>query len=148
MKIKEHANFTALKNSLDNYIKDFGEREINETLLTANGAPIQEFAILMHNSTGAVKNKFSDICAKNATATLEKKICLLLSNAKGEIDKFATFKDSVKANINKGRDLDTILDFLGDTEEKQTIIKNMFAEIKAEKEKTESKGEQKPENKK
>ena len=147
MKIKEHANFNALKNSLDKYIADFGDREINETLLTDKGAPIQEFSILLHNSTGAVKNKFTDICAKNASESLEKKICLLLSNAKGEIDKFATFKDSVKANINKGRDLDTILDFLGDTEEKQTIIKNMFAEIKAQKEK-EKASENKPEQKK
>lgn len=139
MKIKEHANFNALKNSLDNYIADFGEREINATLLTDKGAPVQEFAILFHNSTGAVKNKFTDICAKNASATLEKKICLLLSNVKGEIDKFATFKDSVKANIEKGRNLETILDFLGDTDEKQAIIKAMFAELKPE---------QKPENKK
>lgn len=132
MKIKEHANFNALKNSLDNYIKDFGEREIDNTLLTANGAPVQEFAILFHNSTGAVKNKFSDICAKNATATLEQKISLLLANAKGETDKFATFKESVRANIAKGRTLDTILDFLGDTEEKQAIIKSMFSQVKAE----------------
>ena len=139
MKIKEHANFNALKNSLDKYIADFGERDINETLLTANGAPIQEFAILMHNSTGAVKNKFSDICAKNATATLEQKISLLLANAKGEADKFATFKESVKANIAKGRTLETIIDFLGDTDEKQAIIKSMFAELKPE---------QKPETKK
>lgn len=132
MKIKEHANFAALKNSLDKYIEDFGEREINETLLTANGAPVQEFAILFHNSTGAVKNKFSDICAKNANESLEKKICLLLSNVKGETDKFATFKESVKANIAKGRNLETILDFLGDTDEKQAIIKAMFAELKPE----------------
>ena len=132
MKIKEHVNFIALKNSLDKYIEDFGERDINESLLTANGAPVQEFAILFHNSTGAVKNKFSDICAKNASETLEKKICLLLSNVKGETDKYAEFKASVRANLAKGRTLDTILDFLGDTDEKQAIIRTLFDEYKKE----------------
>lgn len=126
MKIKEHANFEALKISLDDYIKDFGERDIDKNLLTDKGAPVQEFSILFHNSTGAVKNRFSDIRADNPDKSLEEQICLLLANTKGGVDKYAEFKNSVKANIEKGRTLAQLLDFLGDTEEKQSIIKSMW----------------------
>ena len=149
MKIKEHANFEALKISLDEYIKEFGEREIDKTLLTDKGAPVQEFSILFHNSTGAVKNRFSDIRADNPDKSLKEQICLLLANTKGGVDKYAEFKNSVKANIKKGRTLAQLLDFLGDTKEKETIIKSLWDENEKEKaSEKENASENKPEQKK